>query len=283
MPRPMHGLFISTAFLLPSLFAQVPPPAPSDEINTVLMHATFRISGQEKGHADRIATGTVFVMGVPLAKGGRAAKWVLITAAHVLDDIGPDQATLIVRRRDAHGAYTSYPYDLPIRDGGKPRYVEHRTADVAAMYVALPTDVPVTALMPDFLVDDKMTEDMDLHPGDEVFLLGFPLAIIGRGGFPILRSGHIASYPLTPMKKVKQIDLDALILGGNSGGPVYYSYQQRFIKGVPRVGLWRGVLGLVVKAEASNLPEDAHQSLNYGSIVPAPFIRETIEMLPKVR
>jgi len=104
------------------------------------------------------------------------------------------------------------------------------------MYVDLPDDVPLTGLPPDFLSDDKRVEEIDLDPGDEAFCLGFPQAAWSPGGFPILRSGHIASYPLTPMKNVKEIYFDLFINGGNSGGPVYYSYTSRVFKGQAHLG-----------------------------------------------
>jgi S1-C subfamily serine protease len=228
-----------------------------------------------------VSVGTLFILGIPHKDDPKVSTMVLVTAAHVLDDIGTDEAALTVRRKNADGTYTAFNQPIQIRDGGKPLYVKHGNADVAAMYAHLDKDVPISALPLNFLADDKQLEDNELHPGDEVFCLGFPLAASGAGGFPILRSGHIASYPLTPMKDIKYISLDVFLLGGNSGGPVYYSYTNRFFKGEPHLGgLWQGILGLVIQEVNSALPEYSDKSLNYGAIVPSPFIRETIELLP---
>jgi hypothetical protein len=171
------------------------PPSPSEEINTVFMHSTFRISGVSKSDPNKTSFGTVFIMGVPLKDNPKISSAVLVAANHVLNDIGTDEATLLVRRGNAEGTYTAYPYNIRIYERGKPLYVHHNTADVAAMYVDLPSDIPLTAVPPSFLVDDKILEDIDLHPGDEAFCLGFPLAASSPGGFPILCTGHIASYP----------------------------------------------------------------------------------------
>jgi hypothetical protein len=256
-------------------------PAPSEELNTLLMHATFRISGPSRSPPGATTFGTVFVIGIPSASHPKLAAAVMVTAAHVLDDIATDTATLMARRRNVDGTYTAFPYEFHIRDNQKPRYLEHPTADIAAMYIDLPIEVPITALPPQFLADDRLIEEIDLHPGDEVFCLGFPLAATAPGGFPILRTGHIASYPLTPMKTVGLIDLDLLLFGGNSSGPVYFSYSNRAIKGVTHLGgSMRGILGLVIQNINSGLPGYQGQSLNFGAIVPAVFIRETIDLLP---
>lgn len=261
--------------------SEPPPPSPSNELSILLMHATFLILGPDKNHPDKTAFGTVFVMGVPHPDNPKLSDAVMITAAHVLDNIGTDEATLWVRRKNGDGSYTAYPHKISIRDENRPRYVKNPTADVAAMYIELPADVPITGLPPNFLADDKKLGDIEMHPGDEVFSLGFPLAAHGPGGFPILRAGHIASYPLTPMQRVKQIDLDLLSFPGISGGPVYYKYTNRLFNGTTHFGeVDQGILGLVSQSTGSPVPEYKGESLDFAIIVPAAFIRDTIDLLP---
>jgi hypothetical protein len=177
--------------------------------------------------------GTVFVMGLPYKDNPKIAHIVLVTAAHVLEGVAGDSASLQLRRRSNDGTYVTFEHRLPIRNAGRPSYVKHPTADVAAMYADLPDEVPITGLPPDFLATDKRLEELEIHPGDEAFVLGFPAAARATGGFPILRVGRIASYPLTPMKVIKRWEFDVHILGGNSGGPVYYTYVNRFFKDAP--------------------------------------------------
>jgi len=100
------------------------------------------------------------------------------------------------------------------------------------------------------------------------------------GGFPILRTGRIASYPLTPMHVVKQWVFDAHVFNGNSGGPVYFTSVNRLFKNQIHFGVSRGILGLVTQEGHSPLPEFANRDLDYGVVVPAQFIRETLDMLP---
>jgi hypothetical protein len=139
--------------------------------------------------------------------------------------------------------------------------------------------VPMTGLPPDFLVTDKSLEEIEFHPGDEAQILGFPAMFSTEGGFPFLRTGRIASYPLTPMKVVKQWAFDAHVFNGNSGGPAYFTSVNRFFKNTPHLGVARGILGLVIQERHSLLPEFANRDLDYGVVVPAKFVRETLDML----
>jgi hypothetical protein len=271
----------------------------TDELNTVLMHATFLISGPKtcdsaQGPCDPQKTscdlnhatfGTVFVMArPPEAKEANSTfgNIVLVTARHVLDDICGDEAFLLVRRRETDGSFTPFRTQIQIREHGKPLYVTHSSADVAAMYGDFPDEVPMTGLTPDFLADDKRIEELGLHPGDEVFFLGFPYFAASIGGFPILRSGHLASYPLMPMESVKRIALDGFVYDGNSGGPVYYSVTgERYINGQLRIGVRaQSILGLVIQKATPAVADFSDKPLDFGVIVPAIFIRETIDKLP---
>jgi hypothetical protein len=254
-------------------------PSPSYELNTLLMHATFLIIGPTMV-PKQISFGTVFVMGLPYKDNPKIAHIVVVTAAHVFEGISGDNATLQLRRKNADGTYTTFGYQFPIRKDGKPLYVRHASADVAAMYGDIPDEVPMTGLSPDFLVTDKSLEDIEFHPGDDAQILGFPAMVSTDGGFPILRTGRMASYPLTPMEIVKQWAFDAHIFNGNSGGPVYFTSVNRFFKNTVHFGVARGILGLVIQERHSILPEFANRDLDYGVVVPAKYIRDTLDMLP---
>lgn len=252
-------------------------PSPTDELNTLLMHSTFLIVGPTNV-PNKISFGTVFLLGIPYKDDPKIAHIVVVTAAHVLEGISGDTATLQLRRRSAEGPYETFPYQIPIRKNGAPLYVRHPMADVAAMYGDIPDEVPMTGLSSE--VTDKRLEEIEFHPGDEAHILGFPAMIGTQGGFPIMRVGRIASYPLTPMKIVKQWVFDAHVLKGNSGGPVYYTSVNRLFNHTVHFGVAQGVLGLVIQEGQSNLPEFANSDLDYGVVVPAQFIRETLDMLP---
>ncbi len=254
----------------------------SFELNTVLMQATFEITGPQAGAPARTSFGTVFIIGRPMKSDPMRSWNVLVTAAHVLDGIGTETATLMLRKPDGKGLYAPFAYSLKIHEKGTDLYTKHESADVAAMYVSLPDDLGIKLLPMDFLADDKAITDIELHPGDQVSCLGFPLLAFGPGGFPILRSGRLASFPLTPAKTVKELYYDVLLYGGNSGGPVYYSFENRVFAGGTHIGITQGILGLVIQQANSIIPEFADKPLNLGVIVPAVYIRETINKLPSL-
>jgi S1-C subfamily serine protease len=255
------------------------PPAPSLELNTLLMHATFLIFGPNKTDIGKQSFGTLFAMALPKKDDPKEGSLVLVTAAHVLNDIGGDEATLLVRRKQSDGTYDPFQAKIAIRKNNIPLYVAHPMPDVAVMYGDIPNVVFITGVTPEFLADDKRLEDVEVHPGDEIMVLGFPLAATLPGGFPVLRSARIASYPMTPAKNIKGFVVDLFLYPGNSGGPAYFTFVNRIYKGNIHLGVEQGILGLVIQESRSSLPEFKEKSLNLGVIVPAVFIRETIDLL----
>ncbi|MBW1796016.1 MAG: hypothetical protein JRJ38_16600 [Deltaproteobacteria bacterium] len=127
----------------------------------------------------------------------------MITAAHVLESIKGDKATLYLREETETKSFKTLKHKIDIREKGKQLWVRHPTADVAAMYVGVPgraADVPL--LHDEFLITENALKEWEIHPGDELLCLGYPFGIsANEAGFPILRSGKIASYPLIPTKK----------------------------------------------------------------------------------
>lgn len=245
------------------------------------MHSTFKIWGPLVNDAKKINFGTIFLIGIPIKGDDQHASAVLVTAGHVLDEIGGETATLLLRRTGKDGTYTPFTYEFKIRDKGAPLYIKHSTADVAVMYINLPDEkLPITVLPPSFLADDARIDHLELHPGDEILCLGFPLFANGTGGFPFLRGGRLASYPLTPMKTIKAWTFDAQIFPGNSGGPVYFHFENRQFGGATHIGSEQGLLGLVIQEIDSGIPDFKDKPLNYGVIVPSQFIKETLDKLP---
>ncbi len=248
------------------------------ELNTVLMNSTLRIHGQKAGEKDSISFGTVFMMGKEVPKDKALLYYVVVTAAHVFDNIAGDYATLTVRKKNADDSYRTYPWNLAIRKNGEPLYYKHPSADVAAIYADMPNDLDVVVLPTGVLATDETLKKYEIHPGDEMMCLGFPNFVSTQFGFPILRSGKIASYPITPAKLVSTILHDATVFPGNSGGPVYFVDTNRFYGSQTHLG---EVIQFVIGLQTSQvLMKQTGESLVLGAIVPASFIIETINMLP---
>ena len=249
------------------------------DISTILMQSAFRLEGPAKAYPGRAAVGTVFMMGKPIAAQPGKLAYVLVTAAHVLDDVEGQLASVLVRRKDKDGGFQPYMWPIFVRTAdGKNLYTKHAEADVAAMFVNMPNDLNVELVPTTYLADDKTIQDLEIHPGDELMCVGFPYGLaVNEWGFPILRTGVISSYPLTPAKKVKFIGFDFRVFGGNSGGPVYFRFSNRYYQGSTHLGnITQSIIGLVteqVSDTATGTP------ISLARIVPAQFISETINML----
>ena len=248
------------------------------EINTTLMRATFKIEG--KG-----SQGTVFFLGKRTRKDPQKAYFVLITAAHVLKKMKGDKANLFLREVIDGGTFKKLKHEIPIRDDkGKELWVEHPDADVAAMYVTMPKNAHVNVIPDDHLITENAFKEWEIHPGDELLCLGYPFgASANEAGFPILRSGKIASYPLVPTKVIKTFLFDFEVFPGNSGGPVYMAHKSRFYKGKTHLGeLIQCLVGLVTEYKlAINLVKKKAYNLNLGVVIHACLIKETFDLLPE--
>ena len=98
--------------------------------------------------------------------------------------------------------------------------------------------------------------------------LGFPQGLsANEAGFPILRSGRVASYPLAPSAAFPTFLLDFRVFPGNSGGPVY------------RSGGPGGDDGQFIAGMLTQQVELSGQSLDIGIVTEARFIRETVALL----
>jgi hypothetical protein len=140
-----------------------------------------------------------------------------------------------------------------------------------------------TKLLPiGLLGSDEYLTKFEIHPGDELLCLGYPLFASGEHGYAILRSGKIASYPLVPSKMVKNWLFDFRVFPGNSGGPVYFVDRNR-VYGADRVThlgeTIQFIAGLVTAQINSTVFKD--KDLSLGVVIPSPFIRETVDMLPE--
>jgi hypothetical protein len=288
----MKSIFIYLLLLVTSAsFAQQAPPATpvydathSPEINTMLMETTFLILGPSShpGEEAKSRCGTGFVIMRLAEPDSSRGQWVLVTAKHVFEDIRGDTATMNLRSRNAAGDITAVPYSINIRDKGKVLYTEHPTADVAAIDIPFQTNTILAQLgsghpTPNWFASEQFLHDIEIHPGDELLTLGYPLcAAANDSGYPILRSGKIASYPILPIRKAGKILFDFRVLPGNSGGPVYFSYQERTYKQQLQLGMsYQKLFGLVTQ-QAGPI-NDVDPSI--GAIVPAIYIKETIDKL----
>jgi S1-C subfamily serine protease len=271
---------MKSLFLVLSLCYSINVFAQDFELNTMLMNCTFKIEGDGQ-------LGTVFILGKPMKKNPKIAYYVLITANHVLDTIKSDTATLNLRCKMGNN-YLRLPFTIQIRENGQKLWMKHPEVDVAAMYVPIPREARFELLPSDFLATDTILQQFEIHPGDELTTLGFPYGAESNDvGFPILRSGKIASYPLVPTSRIKKFYLDFDIFSGNSGGPAYFVESNRIYAGETHIGKVQFIAGIVIeqqfakeKISSINETREVKHPLGLAIIVHARFIKELIDMLP---
>ena len=277
----VHVLLVLTLTAITSPAAEEIP-----DINTVFMRSTFKLVGKAAGH-NASTVGTVFILAKPSASDPKKAYFVMVTAGHVLKKMVGDEAILFLRRKTGD-TYQKILYPIKIRKNGRPIWTDHPEADVAVMYISLPIEVDVIPVATGLLATDEMLKQFAVHPGDRLSCLGFPRGIeANEAGFPILRSGQIASYPLVPTKSVKAFVFDFNVFEGNSGGPVYLSDSNRIYGGTTNIGTVQFLVGLV--SEQASFNEEikmggkklmlAHQ-LGLAIVIHASLIREALDLLP---
>ena len=252
------------------------------DLATVLMKSTFKLTAQE-------SQGTCFIIGKPLKDEPTKARYVLVTAAHVLENFKGDKAVIHLRRKDKD-TYKRVEHPLSIRKKGKALWVKHPEADVAAMYVSLPENIDIALVPTSILATDELLKKFEIHPSDKLFALGFPLGQeSNEAGFPILRSGTIASYPILPTKQTKGLLFDFEVFSGNSGGPVFMTEKNRTYGGTMHLGsTMHLIIGLVTQERTMNIYtrtpyEELRKThpLKLGVVVHASLIKETVDRLDK--
>jgi hypothetical protein len=107
--------------------------------------------------------GTGFLLGQPLKTEPPRSAYVLVTAAHVLADAKSDTAVMHFRKR-VGDSFERLRTPLEIRAGGKPLWVQHPTADVAAMRVRVLQVAHVVLASTDLLATDNTMRELAVGP-----------------------------------------------------------------------------------------------------------------------
>lgn len=243
------------------------------DLTAAFLNSTYLIQSHEQ-------YGTAFIIGEPVVGAAQRSNLVLVTAAHTLEAMTGQKAVLHARVRE-NGGWRKIPWPIDIRRRGRALWTRHPQVDLAALRVGLPegagTLVPTVAL----IASDDDYLRYGIAPGTRVQTLGFPLALGSDGaGFPILRGGRIASYPLTPARRTKTFFVDMAIFPGNSGGPVIITPDGSG-GGNGRRSEPQLLLGIVSREvlAAGGRPE-AGRPLSLARVIHAAFIHDLIARLP---
>ena len=244
------------------------------DLSVELMHATVQLE-QPLGNGTR-TVGTGFLIS-ETAPDGRP-RTVLITANHVFQQMPGQVARIGYRIANSDGSWSYSPQPLPIRDAaGHELWTHHPARDVAAITITAPPEFAKAAIPESYLASDDTFTKYQVEAGDELMALGFPRGLAAnQAGFPILRSGRIASYPVAPAKIFPTFLLDFSVFPGNSGGPVFMHNEARRAPGAPTEPAQDAefIAGLLTQQVELN-----NERLEIGIVTHAKYIRETIALM----
>jgi hypothetical protein len=97
----------------------------------------------------------------------------------------------------------------------KPCFLEHPFGSLIDIAV-LPVNLD-ESIVPFFLNEQKFDDRILIHPGQDVFIIGFPLGIITNTPLPIWKRGTIASEPYVLIEGLQKLFVDTASRKGMSG------------------------------------------------------------------
>jgi len=240
------------------------------DLTVGMIGATVEID-QPQADGRRIV-GTGFLVNDPTPDG--RPRTVLITAGHVLDRMAGSTARIGYRFQGQDGTWRFSAQPLTIRQGASQLWLRNPGQDIAAIAIQAPPEFARAAIPLAWLADEEAFGRADVGPGDEMFVLGFPEGLAANSqGFPILRAGRVASYPLIPAKQFQSFLLDFRVFNGNSGGPVFLTPGGRRRPDAPALD------GPLVTGILTQQTSVGDERLELGIVVRAEYIRQTLQML----
>ena len=232
--------------------------------------------------------GTGFLYGLPAKRQQDGYYLFLVTNKHVFGE----EAKVVVRfNGEAGQSAIDFPLNLKSKNG-RPYWVGHsnKTIDVAALPID-PRPLKSSGREVKFFASDtaaanrQKLRDMGASEGDGVFVLGFPMGIVGADRqYAICRSGCIARIQ-DMLSGSDAFLVDAFVFPGNSGGPVISQPEVMAIEGTKTsdtaylIGMVRTYLAYedVAYSKQTNMERVTFQE-NSGltEVIPVDRIHETV-------
>jgi hypothetical protein len=233
-----------------------------------LLAATFKISQGDH-------SGTCFLISEPTTNAEHPRRILLATAAHVLEQMHDDDCEIVFRTGSIEQGFHRLAKPVKIRNGDNLHWKRHPDVDVAVMPIEIPESAFAKPIPIDHVATESQLIDRTIHVGQEAWIGCFPAKLEGNEtGWPILRKGSIATYPLIPVKTAKTMMIDYKVFGGDSGAPIAIVHDGRpLIIGVAS--------SMQRQTDKSVLPFEErtmHTPMGLSIAVQAPYLRETIEL-----
>lgn len=205
-------------------------------IPSFFMDAVVAIGSIVNGEKRWIGTG--FIVGRKEEKDPSLSTYYIVSNKHVFN-----ASNSILVRFNAEGQTIVKDYNINLVDeSGNKQYSEHpnNSTDVAAIQIVPQTLINDRSVWAGFILDDHSLtldrmEKSGVDEGSLVYVLGFPMSIVGDIKAPICRLGCISRIKDAFILKNQQPQflIDALAFPGNSGGPVISRPELVSITGTP--------------------------------------------------
>jgi len=241
------------------------------DLSVDLIRATVQL--EQPTSEGRRTVGTGFLVSAPTPDG--KPRVVLITANHVFNNMPGGEMRIGYRSQDAQGTWRYRPTPVTIRNDGAELWTHSPDRDIAAIVVQAPPEFAKAAIPLAWLADGDAFNHYQIGPGDEMMALGYPWGMSANGaGFPILRSGKVASYPVAPSKEFPTFMLDFTVFPGNSGGPVFLTESS-----IDPITGQTNKVQLVAGLLTQELYGVNNERIGLGVVTQASFIRDTVALL----
>ena len=262
----MRSLFVqATLFLIAVFLIAAVNVAGETDPSFQAMNATVRMHNDGR-------SGTAFLVNVPMGSGGEVST-LLVSAAHAFEGIKGEQATIVFRTATDTG-WERRDTSVRIRESEKPLWVRHPKADVAVMSCVVPDGVDCLPFPLDGIATADDFNGHQISVGRRVRVACFPAQTESNSaGWPVLRTGFVASHPLAPVAALEQFFVDYGHFGGDSGAAIVVDDVDRLLVAGVVVAMQRQTDRVTSPFEEKTI----HTPLGLAIVIPAPVLRETIE------
>ncbi len=199
---------------------------------TEVFFATLRIEATNPA-TSAAAVGTGFLIQCPVPGFPGKSSLALVTCKHVLFG-GDGEVTLTFHRKTASNPDVPHLGDIITFPKAiyTDAYVEHANPDLdiaainATHFIKAESEIFIKNL---HLPRLRPVQSLNLLPTNQVFFVGYPIGFYDRvHNLPILRSGHVASFPSVDFNGLPEFVIDAQVFPGSSGSPVFAEIDQKF-------------------------------------------------------
>lgn len=249
-----------------------------------------------EGKFEGIASGFLYGHCVGTENERSAYVVYLVSNRHVFDDCvcdGFQEIYLRFNPRKTSEPAREYKLDILDKDGESLWYAHpNRQIDVAVMPINFNV-LKEEGMQANYFRSDKNVADigklvdLEITEGDFVYVLGFPMGIVGETRSAVIaRSGTIARLRDTLTGENPEYFIDAFIFPGNSGGPVIVKPEISSIAGTKApsraylIGIVRRYISYVDEAISRQTQETRvifAENSGLAKVYPIDFVQEAIK------